>query len=61
MNIHPPLINALATTLGGTMRKHKSVNFRALIMKLGELQSVDNELRFNAETASPRTNILRFC
>ena len=34
---------------------------RDMVWKLGELQSVYNELQFNVETASPRTNLLKFC
>ena len=32
-----------------------------MVWKLGELQSVYNELRFNVETASPCTNLLKLC
>ena len=34
---------------------------RDMVWKLGELQSVYNELQFNVETASPCTNLLKFC
>ena len=34
---------------------------RDMVWKLGELQSVYNELHFNVETASPCTNLLKFC
>ena len=33
-----------------------------MVWKLGELQSVYNdELQFNVDTASPCTNLLKFC
>ena len=32
-----------------------------MVWKLGEHQSVYNELQFNVETASPCTNLLKFC
>ena len=34
---------------------------RDMVWKLGEIQSVYNELQFNVETASPSTNLLKFC
>ena len=34
---------------------------RDMVWKLGELQSVYNELQFNVGTASPCTNLLKFC
>ena len=34
---------------------------RDMVWKLEELQSVYNELQLNAETASPCTNLLKFC
>ena len=34
---------------------------RDMVWKLSKLQSVYNELQFNAETASPCTNLLKFC
>ena len=38
-----------------------SIVTRDMVWKLGELQSVYNELQFNVETASPCTNLLKFC
>ena len=32
-----------------------------MVWKLGELQSVYNEIRFYVESASPCTNLLKFC
>ena len=40
---------------------HATIVNREMVWKLGELQSVYNELRFNVETASPCTNLLKFC
>ena len=40
---------------------HNTIVTRDMVWKLGELQSVYNELQFNVETASPCTNILKFC
>ena len=40
---------------------HPCIVTRDMVWKLGELQSVYNELQFNVETASPRTNLLKFC
>ena len=34
---------------------------RDMVWKLGKLQSAYNELQFNVETASPCTNLLKFC
>ena len=33
---------------------------RDMVRKLGELQKVHNELRFNVETVLPCTNLLKF-
>ena len=41
--------------------KDEIIVTRDMVWKLGELQSVYNELQFNVETASPCTNLLKFC
>ena len=38
-----------------------SIVTRDMVWKLGELQSVYNELQFNVGTASSCTNLLKFC
>ena len=40
---------------------YSTIVTRDMVGKLGELQSVYNELQFNVETASPCTNLLKFC
>ena len=39
----------------------KGIVNRDIVWKMGKLQSAYNELRFNVETASPCTNLLKFC
>ena len=56
-----PFKTAGILTGGACIPKYVIIVNRDMVWKLGELQSVYNELGFYVESASPCTNLLKFC